>query len=69
MWARSITTAPQITFYYLGYRQVKDLYDDVKKARGDAFDLRTFMDGLMAMGPVPVARYRERMLARTSPTR
>jgi len=64
MWARSITTTPQITFYYLGYRQVRDLYDDVKKARGAAFDLRTFMDGLMEMGPVPVARYRERMLAR-----
>jgi hypothetical protein len=64
MWARSITTTPQITFYYLGYRQVRDLYDDVRKARGAAFDLRTFMDGLMEMGPVPVARYRERMLAR-----
>jgi len=64
MWARSITTAPQITFYYLGYRQIHELYDDVKKARGGAFDLRTFMDGLMEMGPVPVARYRERMLVR-----
>jgi uncharacterized protein (DUF885 family) len=62
MWVRSITTAPQITFYYLGYRQVRELYDEVKKARGDAFDLRTFMDGMMELGPVPVANYRERML-------
>jgi uncharacterized protein (DUF885 family) len=62
MWARSITTAPQITFYYLGYQQIRELYDDVKKARGNAFNLRTFMDGMMEMGPVPVARYRERML-------
>jgi uncharacterized protein (DUF885 family) len=62
MWVRSITSAPQITFYYLGYKQIRGLYDDVKKARGAAFDLRTFMDGMMEMGPVPVARYRERML-------
>jgi uncharacterized protein (DUF885 family) len=63
MWVRSLTTAPQITFYSLGYRQVRDLYDEVKKAKGDTFDLRTFMDGMMELGPVPVAHYRERMLA------
>jgi hypothetical protein len=62
MWVRTLTSAPQITFYYLGYRQIRGLYEDVKKARGEAFDLRTFMDGMMEMGPVPVKHYRERML-------
>jgi uncharacterized protein (DUF885 family) len=62
MWVRTLTSAPQITFYYLGYRQIRGLYEDVRKARGDAFDLRTFMDGMMEMGPVPVKHYRERML-------
>jgi hypothetical protein len=62
MWTRAISTPTQITTYYLGYRQVRGLFDDVRAARGDAFRLRDFMDGMMEMGPVPVARYRERML-------
>jgi uncharacterized protein (DUF885 family) len=66
MWTRAISTPTQITTYYLGYRQVRGLFDDVRAARGDAFRLREFMDAMMEMGPVPVARYRERMLASSS---
>jgi uncharacterized protein (DUF885 family) len=62
LWARTITTAPQLTFYWLGYREVQGLYDDVRARQGAAFDLRTFLDALMAEGPVPVAAYRERLL-------
>jgi uncharacterized protein (DUF885 family) len=62
MWMRTITSSPQLTFYHLGYRQVMGLYEDVRAARGTSFDLRTFMDGMMEMGPVPVAHYRKRML-------
>jgi hypothetical protein len=62
MWMRSITSAPQLTSYYLGYRQVWELYQDVKAARGDDFVLREFMDGMMEMGPVAVKHYRARML-------
>jgi uncharacterized protein (DUF885 family) len=62
MWTRTLTTAPQITSYFLGYDQVKGLYDDVRRARGSAFVLRRFMDGMMEMGPVPVAEYRRRLL-------
>lgn len=62
MWVRAITSSPQLTFYHLGYRQVMDLYEDARKAKGEAFDLRAFMDGMMEMGPVPVAHYRRRML-------
>jgi len=60
MWMRVITSSPQLTFYHLGYRQVMDLYQDVRKAQGESFNLRSFMDGMMEMGPVPVARYREK---------
>jgi Bacterial protein of unknown function (DUF885) len=63
MWTRAITSSPQLTSYFLGYESVRRLYDDVRAARGDAFDLREFMDGMMELGPVPVARYREHMLA------
>lgn len=64
MWIRTLTTAPQITTYFLGYDQVKGLYDEVKRARGSGFVLRKFMDGMMEMGPVPVSEYRARLLSR-----
>ena len=64
MWTRAITSAPQLTFYYLGYREVQGLYDDVRRARGPAFRLRDFMDAMMTDGPVPVAHYREEFLGK-----
>jgi uncharacterized protein (DUF885 family) len=64
MWTRSITSAPQITFYYLGYTAVRQLYDDVRAARGAAFRLRDFTDELMAIGPVSIEEVRKRMLGR-----
>jgi len=62
MWMRTLTTAPQITSYFLGYDQVKTLYEDVRRARGSTFVLRRFMNGMMEMGPVPVSEYRKRLL-------
>jgi len=62
MWTRAITSSPQLTSYWLGYREVWGLYEDVRRARGEGFDLRAFMDGMMAMGPVPVRHYRAAML-------
>lgn len=62
MWMRTLTTSPQITSYFLGYDQVRSLYEDVRRARGSAFVLRGFMDGMMEMGPVPVSEYRKRLL-------
>lgn len=62
MWMRTLTTSPQITTYFLGYDQVKGLYDDVRAARGSRFALRRFMDGMMELGPVPVSEYRRRLL-------
>ena len=62
MWTRTLTTSPQITSYFLGYDQVKTLYEDVRQARGSAFVLHRFMDGMMEMGPVPVSEYRKRLL-------
>jgi hypothetical protein len=59
MWMRAITSSPQLTFYYLGYKRVWDLYDAVRTARGEDFVLREFMDGMMEMGPVSVEHYWE----------
>ncbi len=67
MWTRAITSPTQITTYYLGYRQVTDLYNAVKAARGTSFRLKDFMDGMLAPGPVPVARCRELLLPAPAP--
>ena len=62
MWMRTLTSDSQITTYFLGYDQVNSLYQDVRKARGTAFALRDFTDGMMKLGPVPVSEYRAQML-------
>ncbi|MCZ6506491.1 MAG: DUF885 domain-containing protein [Acidobacteria bacterium] len=62
MWTRSITSAPQLTTYYLGYTQVLSLFDDARQVEGEGFVLKRFMDRMMELGPVPVARYRELIL-------
>ncbi len=67
MWVRAITSSPQLTFYYLGDREVQGLYEEVRKARGEAFQIKAFLDGMMEMGPVPVRHYREKMLTGTAP--
>jgi hypothetical protein len=69
MWQRAITSSPQLTFYYLGDREVQGLYDEVREAKGPAFDLKTFLDGMMELGPVPVRHYRERMLGAVETTK
>ncbi len=62
MWVRTITTSPQITYYYLGYRQVRSVFDDVRTARGADFRLKSFMDELLAIGPVPLSEVRRILL-------
>jgi uncharacterized protein (DUF885 family) len=64
MWVRALTSSPQLTSYFQGYEAVMGLYRDVREARGEEFDLKEFMDGMMELGPVAVERYRERMLGR-----
>ncbi|MGB5296301.1 MAG: DUF885 family protein [Thermoanaerobaculia bacterium] len=67
MWWRALTSAPQLTSYHLGYRQVHDLYEEVRTLRGEEFRLQEFMDGMMTLGPVPVRYYRDRFLQGTPP--
>lgn len=66
MWVRAITSSPQLTSYFQGYEAVMGLYRDVKDARGEGFDLKQFMDGMMELGPVSVGHYRERMLGESA---
>jgi hypothetical protein len=58
MWMRSITSPVQLTTYYLGYREIRGVYDGARNRLAAAFDLRAFMDGMMRFGPVAASHYR-----------
>ena len=45
----------QLTYYFQGYDQVWGLYQAERRRLGEAFELKAFLDGMMAIGPVPVA--------------
>ena len=64
MWTRAITSSPQITSYYLGYRKVREAYDAARARAGDKFELQKFMDGMMELGPVRLGHYIERFSAK-----
>lgn len=66
MWTRTLTSSPQITTYYLGYSKVTEVYDAARAAEGGKFELRKFMDGMMALGPVRLEHYLERVRAKRS---
>jgi hypothetical protein len=64
MWTRAITTSPQITSYYLGYRKVRQAYDAAGSANGEKFELQKFMDGMMDLGPVNLEHYVDKFSAK-----
>ena len=57
MWTRAITSSPQITSYYLGYRDIREAYKLAREAGGEKFQLEEFMDGMMELGPVRTGYY------------
>jgi hypothetical protein len=61
MWTRTLTTAPQLTTYYLGYRETTEVLEAARRSRGSAFTLREFLDGMMQLGPVPLRHYLRRL--------
>ena len=67
MWTRTLTSSPQITTYYLGSRKVREVYEAARRAKGATFELREFMDGMMALGPVRLEHYRRRVARPLSP--
>jgi uncharacterized protein (DUF885 family) len=67
MWTRALTSSPQITTYYLGYHQLRQIYESARAAEGDQFELRRFMDGMMDLGPVSLDHYMQRFARGHSP--
>ncbi len=62
MWIRTLTTAPQITTYHLGDRQLRALMAAVREKEGTAFTVGRFMDRMMSLGSAPIGMYRELLL-------
>src|SRR6185369_13808676 len=52
LWQRTMTSAPQLVTYHLGYRQIDALYRAARERPG--FTLREFSDGMVRLGAVPV---------------
>jgi Bacterial protein of unknown function (DUF885) len=64
MWTRAITSSPQITSYYLGYRKVRQAFDAARASAGNNFELQKFMDAMMELGPVQLDHYIEQFSAK-----
>mgnify|MGYP000892105191 CR=1 FL=1 len=61
MWRRAMLTSPQLTTYHLGYREIHAIWLQWRRQHPDR-PLREFVDGMLALGAVPVREYAKVML-------
>ncbi|WP_273567398.1 DUF885 domain-containing protein [Maribacter halichondriae] len=59
LWGRIMNSPMQLTSYYLGGAQFRELFEAEKERLGDAFDLQHFMDTVMRAGPIPIDEFYE----------
>lgn len=59
LWFRTLTSAPQLVTYHLGYREITALYREARARDGAKFALRAFNDRLLSRGAIPLHYYRE----------
>ncbi len=52
MWQRTLTTAPQLVSYWLGYERFQALYGKARVAHGEHFEWKPFLDRIMQVAPV-----------------
>jgi uncharacterized protein (DUF885 family) len=57
LWGRLMRSPMQITSYFYGGWQFKELYARQKALLGDRFDLQYFMDTVMKAGPIPIEEF------------
>jgi hypothetical protein len=61
-WTRSLTSAPQLTTYFLGEEAISALVAEARARRGASFSLRELMDAILDVGPVTVPEIRAAVL-------
>ncbi len=59
LWGRIMNSPMQLTSYYLGGAQFRELFLAEKERLGAAFDLKHFMDTIMRAGPIPIDEFYE----------
>ncbi len=64
MWSRAISSAPQITSYWLGQQKVQRIDEAARVELGDAYRTKHFVDAMVAEGSIPLDDLRPLVLAR-----
>ena len=64
LWFRTLTSAPQIVTYHIGYGEISALYREARAHDGDKFNLRAFNDRLLSHGAIPLHYFREELTAK-----
>ncbi|MBN7795588.1 DUF885 family protein [Parahaliea mediterranea] len=54
LWQRVVNSPMQLTDYFVGYHQFKQLWREQRALRGEDFDQRRLVDAILRAGPVPV---------------
>lgn len=62
-WRRATVSQVQLTSYFTGYSEIYAFREELKKAMGESFDLRTFHNKFLSYGSAPVPVIRKLMLA------
>lgn len=54
LWQRVVNSPMQLTDYFVGYHQFKQLWREQRELQGEGFDQRRLVDAVLRAGPVPV---------------
>jgi len=66
-WIRAQVTATQLSTYFVGYQEHRDLRKAAEKAWGKDFNLKRYHDGAMSFGSPPVKFVRALLLDESIP--
>ncbi|HEX7060823.1 MAG TPA: DUF885 domain-containing protein [Woeseiaceae bacterium] len=61
-WTRAELTSTQLSTYFVGYQEHRDMREAVERARGDEFDLHRYHDRALSFGSPPVRYVRALLL-------
>ena len=61
-WTRAQLTSTQLSTYFVGYQEHRDMREAVERAWGDDFSLRRYHDAALSYGSPPVRYVRALLL-------
>ena len=57
LWGRLLRGPMQMTSYFYGGQEFRDLYDSERELQGEKFVLKDFMDTILRAGPIPTHEF------------